>query len=282
MNKRQLMLIVLGSNIGVLMLLFIHQVFAATPVNSPVRQGMVDSFRYLSVSALAFVPVAPNAIYAKDLNQQLLTLNGQTYNFTADNNRFIAPLTLPNAVRLTGLTFFGQDFDNAGEVWLRVKRCGHQQTGCTVLVEATSDYYYNAGTFEKVALLSESVDNSLYTYFFELELTALANSGLRSVKLELVNDEVVNIEPVPAIEWSLADLNTDFLITSGDMERVVRICTYDLGHLVDLTHYPSVVIDQKPPQRLPSQNCVIATGRTIKLHRELNTGPSSGTYQFLR
>ncbi|MFN8459177.1 MAG: hypothetical protein U0401_31765 [Anaerolineae bacterium] len=281
MSKRQGMVMVLGSNIAVLMIFFIGQVLAATPLNSAEWQGTVDSFRYLGVLALAFMPLSPGAIYIKDPNQQLLTLAGQSRNFTADNNRFIAPLTLPDHTRLTGLTFYGQDFDNAGEVWLRVKRCAHQQSSCAVLAEATSDYNYNAGSFEKVALLSESIDNGLYTYFLELELTALANSGLRSVRLELVNDEVVTIEPVAAIKWSLADLNTNFPITSGNLQRLVRVCADNLNHLPNPTHYPVVVVDGQA-QMLASQACVDVSGYNIELRRQLNTGPSSGTYQFLR
>lgn len=283
MSKRHTILMILGSNITVLMLFFFSQVLAAAPPIAAKWQGNVNSFQRLSVSALAFMPVTPNAIYAKDLNQQLLTLAGQTRNFTADNNRFIAPLTLPDHTRLTGLTFFGQDFDNAGEVWLRVKRCSHQQTGCTLLAEATSDYNYNVGAFEKVALLSESVDNNLYTYLLELELTALNNSGLRSVRLEMVNDGAVTIEPPvsTAIKWSLADVTTSFPITSGNLQRVVRICTDNLSHLPNSTHFPILVVDNQA-KTLASQQCVDATGYNIELRRQLNTGPSSGTYQFLR
>lgn len=281
MSKRHFMLIALIFNLLVLMPVFIGRVWAAAPPVSPTEQGNVASFQQFSVSALAFIPVNQNALYIKDLNQQLLIWNDPARNFSADNNRFIAPLTLPDSIRLTGLTVFGQDVDNAGEVWLRVKRCPHQQPGCAILAETTSDYYYNAGTFEKVALLSESVDNSLYTYFLELELTALGNSGLRSVRLELVNDEVVNIEPVAPIGWSLADMVTSFPITSGSIRRVVRICTNNLGNLPNPTHFPLVVVDGQS-QMLASQACVDVTGNNIELRRNLNTGPSSGTYQFLR
>jgi hypothetical protein len=62
---------------------------------------------------------------------------------------------------------------------------------------------------------------------------------------------------------------------------VARICTDDLSHLPNPTHYPTLVVDGLA-QPLASNTCVDATGYTIELRRQLNTGPSSGTYQILQ
>lgn len=238
-------------------------------------------FQYLGLSALAFMPVNPYAIYYKDSNQQLLTLVRPERDFASANNRFVAPLALPNEFRLTGMTVFGQDFDRLGEVWLRVKRCDHGQAQCLTLAETTSDLVYDAGPFEKVSTFNERVDNGQFTYFLELELTALANSGLRSVRLELIEEAAVSIPADNVQRWSLADLGTSFPISTGTAKRLVRICTDDLSHLPNVTHYPVLVVDGVT-QSLPSKSCVDASGYNIELRRSLGAGSSSGTYQFLR
>jgi hypothetical protein len=284
MNKHQMLTIIIIANAAIFIIAslipFGNRVEAAPPLihNSP---ATLDSGPYFSVSALGFTPVSQNVPYLKDYNQQLLALTGQNRNFTADNNRFVVPLTLPDQRRLTGLTVFGQDWDNLGEVRLRLKRCDHNQPRCLNLAETSSDLIYNAGLFEKVSPLNELLDNRAYTYFLELELTALSNSGLRSVRIELTGQEAVTLTPEAVQAWVLADLTTSLPITTGDARRVVRICTNDLSHLANTTHYPSLVVDNKL-QVLPSNACVDASGYNIELRRNLSTGPSSGTYQFLR
>jgi hypothetical protein len=288
MSKSQTVLVAISSSFMTLMIVAVSMTWIAPAVAAPPLTvdtarlpQTAPSFQYLSLSALAFMPVDRHALYRKDLNQQLLTLEGQNRNVTGNSNRFLAPLTLPDQNRLTGLTVFGQDFDHLGEVWLRVKRCDHQQAQCVALAEVSSDLAYNAGPFEKVSIFNELVDNSLFTYFLELELTALADSGLWAVRLEIIGDEAVAIPANNAQRWSLADLTTTFPIATGNIRRVVRICTDDLSHLPNATHYPILMVDGAS-QPLPSNTCVDASGYNIELRRNLSTGPSSGSYQFLR
>ncbi len=287
MSKRQIVLVAISSSFMTLVIVAVSIVWIAPAVAAPPLTvdtarlpQTAPGFQYLSLSALAFMPVDRHALYRKDLNQQLLTLEGQNRNVTG-SNRFLAPLTLPDQNRLIGLTVFGQDFDNLGEVWLRVKRCADQQAQCVALAEVTSDLSYNAGPFEKVSIFNELVNNSFFTYFLELELTALADSGLRAVRLEIIEDEAVAIPANNVQRWSLADLTTTFPIATGNIRRVVRICTDNLSHLPNATHYPILGVDGMS-QSLPSNTCVDASGYNIELRRNLSTGPSSGTYQFLR
>ena len=288
MNKRQIGLIIIISNFITLAaiagsLLIFTQVSAAPPVTtdaSKVAQTGVGRFQYIGLSSLAFTPVSSLAVYNKDLNQQLLTLDNQPYNFSGNNNRFIGTLILPDKARLTGLTVFGQDFDNLGEVRLRLKRCDHNQAHCIILAETASIVEYDAGLFEKVSLFNELVDNSFYTYFLELELTALGNSGLRSVRLELVAENGGASSPDGIEKWSLSGDVTSFRLPN-QITRQVRVCTDDLSHLDNPTHYPILIVDGQPIP-LASNTCVTVWGFNIELRRELNTGPSSGTYQFLR
>lgn len=235
--------------------------------------------QYISISAMAFGPVSQFAVYFKDFNQQLLTLGNQPRNFTGDSNRFVAPLPMPDQTRLAGLTLFGQDFDRQGEVRLRLKRCDHNQPRCILLAESTSAVEYDGGLFEKVALFNELVDNSFYDYFLELELTALGNSGLRSVRLETAATGTPS--PPPALEkWSLADNTTTFRLPNQTTVQV-RICTDDLSYLDNPTHYPVLVVDGQVIN-LASSTCITVWGYSIELRRDFNAGPSSGTYQFLR
>lgn len=288
MNRRQIGLMVIISNFITLAvvagsLLFFTQVSAAPPLipdSGRVAQTTPGRFQYVSFSSLAFGPVNALAVYHKDLNQQLLTLGNQPRNFAGDSNRFIGALTLPDKARLTGLTVFGQDFDNLGEVRVRLKRCDHNQAHCIILTETASAVEYDAGLFEKVSLFNELIDNNFYTYLIELELTALGNSGLRSVRLELVVENGGAASPDGIEKWSLSGEVTTFRLPN-QITRQVRVCTDDLSHLDNPTHFPILIVDgQSIP--LASNTCVTVWGFNIQLRRELNTGPSSGTYQFLR
>jgi len=264
--------------------LFWGPVLAAPPDTIKRAPALQDSLtNYMSLSALAFTPINRSAIYDKDLPQQLLTLDGHTGNFGNGDNLFVLGLTLPDQTRLTGLTIFGQDFDNRGEVRLRLNRCEHTQPACFNLAEVTSDLNFNAGSFAKESALNEYIDNNRYTYFLELEMTALTNSGLRSVRLDLVNNDGTVVQPTsnPALKWELAGAVTSLSLITGNARRTISLCTDDLSHLPNPTHYPMVVVDGVS-QILPSKTCMEATGYTIELRRQLNTGPSSGTYQILR
>lgn len=288
MNKRQLGLIIIISNLVTLaiiasLLLLLTPASAAPPVipdSSKLAQTLADRFQYVSLSSATFTPISSIAVYNKDLNQQLLTLGNQPRNFNGNNNRFIGMLSLPDKTRLTGMTVFGQDFDNLGEIRLRLNRCDHNQAHCVILAETASVVGYDAGLFEKVSLFNELVDNSFYTYFLELELTALGNSGLRSVRLELVAENGEPAPPDTVVTWSLSGDVTTFRLPN-QTTRQVRVCTDDLSHLDNPTHYPTLIVDGQPIP-LGSNTCITVWGFNIELRRELNTGPSSGTYQFLR
>ncbi|MBI1880196.1 MAG: hypothetical protein HYR94_18575 [Chloroflexi bacterium] len=278
MNKRQAWFIAFTANIFTLSiigtsLLFFTGASAAPPgsAGSVAAAQTGDARQYVSISAMAFGPVSQFAIYYKDVNQQLLTLGNQPRNFTGDNNRFVAPLTLPDLARLSGLTVFGLDADNLGEVRLRLKRCDHNQPRCLILTETASIVEYNAGPFEKASLFNEVIDNNLYVYFLELELTALGDSGLRSVRLDQTGTPLV-----PPLSGDATSFRLPNQITTQ-----ARICTDDLSHLDNPTHYPILIVDGQVFD-LVSNTCVTVWGFDIELRRELNTGPSSGTYQFLR
>jgi hypothetical protein len=241
-------------------------------------QAPGSALEYLGVSALAFEPVRPDANYTKDLQRQILSLTGQNLG----SNRFIAPLSLPDRSELLGLTMFGEDFDNQGEIRLRLTRCDHGQARCLSLAEASSTLGFAAGQFEtsRVRVPNEVVDNRFYTYFLELELTALFNSGLRSVRLELSptggDTPVGNQEP-----WTLAGEVRSFSIPTLDLAQV-RICADDLSHLNNITHNPFIVVERDRIIPLSSNSCVTVWGRDIQIQRQPNTGPSSGTYQVIR
>lgn len=264
------------------LLLGFSQVLAAAPANvGPLAAAQTGSARqYISISALAFGPVSQFAVYYKDFNQQLLTLGNQPRNFTGDSNRFVAPLILPDQTRLAGLTVFGQDFDNQGEIRLRLKRCDHNQPRCIILTESASAVEYDGGLFEKVSLFNELVDNAFYNYFLELELTALGNSGLRSVRLETTTDGSGSPPPPSVEKWSLAGNATSFRLPNQTTVQA-RICTDDLSYLDNPTHYPVLIVDGQAIN-LTSNTCITVWGYNIELRRDFNAGPSSGTYQILR
>ncbi|MBN1218063.1 MAG: hypothetical protein JXM69_03970 [Anaerolineae bacterium] len=247
---------------------------------TPTPQVVTTIVTDLSVSAMAFVPVNPDASFEKDTGRQMLTFARNSVGVATDDNIFIAPLFLPNETILTGLTVFGEDFDTQGAVQLRLKRCDHGQARCVSLVETTSTPDYAAGQFEtlKAAIPNEVVDNYFYNYFLELELTALAGSGLRSVRLEMRTNTVLTTgEGVQ--KWSLTGNVTNFLLPNQGVTQA-RICTDDLGHLDNLTHYPELVVDGHTIS-LSSNTCVTVLGYNMQIRRNLNVGPSSGTYQFL-
>ncbi len=290
MNKRQMMLITVTSTfltltiIVGLMFLFSRAMAAplAETANASLSQTTTGSLQYASISALAFEPIRQDIAYAKDVQGQMLSLTSQVRNFNANSNLFIAPLALPDRSELIGLTVFGQDFDNLGEVRLRLKRCNHSQAFCDILAETTSTTPYALGQFEttRVSLLNEIVDNRFYSYFLELDLTALGNSGLRSVRLEIVTGAGAT-GPSTEAQWSLTGNARSFLLPNTGMAQV-RICANDLSHLPNVTHFPFIVIDDDQITPLSSGACVTIWGREIEIRRQLNTGPSSGTYQFLR
>jgi hypothetical protein len=287
MNKRNLLPIWAISGFLVLvvlaagMFLFWSQATAAPlSINKQTVnfQAPASSLEYVSISALAFQPTQQNVAYLKDIQRQILSLAGQNLG----GNVFIAPLALPDRSQLQALTMFGEDFDAQGEIRLRLKRCDHGQARCVALADIGSTLNYASGQFEsaRVTIPNEVVDNRFYSYFLELELTALFNSGLRSARLELVSQ--TGSTPVGNQErWSLSGDVYSFPIPILNLAQV-RVCTDDLSHLNNVTHFPFLEIDNDRVIPLSSNSCVTVWGRDIEIQRQFNTGPSSGTYQIIR
>ena len=234
---------------------------------------------FASISALAFEPVQPNAIYTKNTQRQLLSLATGERHLAAGHNLFIAPLLLPDRSELLAMTLYGEDFDSQGEIRLRLKRCDHSQPRCLILAETSSALLSAQGQFEtpKVTIPAEVVNNQFFTYFLELELTALLNSGPRSVRLEIRTP--AGSTAAQQGRWALTnDVYNFTLPTSGFTEA--RICTDDLSHLNNATHYPYLMVDGIPTSRLASNACQTVRGTNIEIRRDFNTGPSTGTYRF--
>lgn len=251
---------------------------APSAQGTPTPTATPTSATYLSISAMAFMPVDPTTRYQKDVLRQLLTLDNSS---RSASNIFVAPLALADNRVLTGLTVFGEDFDTQGAVQVNLKRCDHSQARCATLAQMSSSTTYASGQFEtpKATIANEVVNNYFYSYFLELALSEQSQGGLRSVRLEMTGAE--SLPPVgEAKVWALTGNITNFLIPTQGLTQV-RVCTDDLGHLPNATHYPSLVVDNNT-YALSSNQCVTVWGSTIRVTRSLNTGPSTGTYQILR
>ena len=171
MNKRQILLTASLSTMFTLLvmagsMLFLSRAVAAPPAQvtvTPTPQ-VTPAVAYLSVSSLAFMPLNQNTLYHKDVRRQMLTLTSQSVSMAAASNMFVASLILPEKGMLTGITVFGEDFDNLGAAQVRLKRCDHSQARCISLAETTSTNNYAAGQFEtlKAAIPNESVNNYFY------------------------------------------------------------------------------------------------------------------------
>ena len=281
MNRQILVLVVLVNivlGIGMsIALLWGPALAASMPASEETlsSQLQTNSARFVSISAMAFQPAQPNIPYFKDLQRQLLGLTTQ-----AQNALFVAPLPLQDRSELVGLTVFGEDFDNQGEVRLRLKRCDHGQARCVSLAETTSTAGYNFGQFEtaRISFSTNTIDNNAYAYFLELELTALAGSGLRAVRLEIIPSQGGS-PSTPTQNWTLSGNTLNFTVPTSGYSQV-RVCAGDLNHLNNSTHYPYVVVDNNAVP-LSSNSCVTVWGYDIRVERRPNTGPSSGTYQIL-
>ena len=294
MNNRQMMLTAVLSSLFTLTIIaglmwLMGQASAAPPPKTgqtPAGQTITPTLQYISISGVAFSPIQQNMAYTKDVRQQLLGLAGQSRNFGAGSNLFIAPLTLPDRSELFGITVFGADFDNQGEVRVRLKRCNHGQAFCVILAETTSTAAYALGPFEtsRISVFNEIVDNQFYASFLELDLTALGNSGLRSVRLEVLSQAeapfTAKKEP-----WLMQGPDRTFgLPNNTTRTRDVEICIDDLTRSnTDPIHYLSSTAESVEVARLSSSNpCTKVAGEKIEIKRTLNTSRWSGTYQFLR
>lgn len=285
MNRHQVLLATALNSIILVMVmgiaLFFEQALAAPPGHPGediAAQGGAGRMQFVSISAMAFLPIQPNLPYFKDPQRQILSLTQGT---PSTPNLFVAPLILPDRSELVNFTVFGEDFDNQGEVRLRLKRCDFGQARCVSLAETTSTAGYNFGQFEtaQINFSSNTVDNNFYSYFLELELTALAGSGLRAVRLEIIPPQG-GPPSGGAASWSLSGNTLNFTIPNSGYAQV-RICADDLSGLNNATHYPFVVVDGNIVP-LSSNSCVTVWGYDIGVSRRPNTGPSSGNYQVLR
>jgi hypothetical protein len=286
MNKRQILLAAGLSTVFTLTIIAAAMLVSTQVIAAPSLQGTATPTptptespqTYLSVSAMAFMPIDPATRYQKDVLRQLLTLDNSS---TSANNIFVAPLALADKRVLTGMTVFGEDFDNQGAVQMRLKRCDHSQARCATLAQMTSSTTYASGQFEtpKAVIANEVVNNYFYSYFLELTLSEQSKGGLRSVRLEMTGGE--SLPPVgEAKEWTLTGNVTNFLIPTQGITQV-RVCTDDLSHLPNATHYPNLVVDNNS-YPLSSNDCRTVWGSSMRITRDLNTGPSTGTYQILR
>jgi hypothetical protein len=184
---------------------------------APISQPSAGGASFVSVSSVGFLPVAPeNSAYTRDPAGQLLALTGSN----ANNNLFVAPLSLPDNSSVVRMTVFGQYFDSNGGIQIYLKRCPHNgQTACRRLASAG----VNTGSpaqarFETHTTVVPNVivDNQRFTYMLELELTALENSGLRSVRLELASSE--EMEPAalpPGSQAAVVAASTDLAQSTG-------------------------------------------------------------------
>ena len=247
---------------------------------TPTPPVITRTVTYLSVSSMAFMPLNQKVAYQKDVRRQLLTRDNQPVTVAADGHIFVAPLVLPHQSILSGMTVFGEDFATQGAVLVRLKRCDHSQARCLSLAETSSTNSYAGGQFETLsaAIPDGLINNYFYSYFLELELTALTGSGLRSVRLAMVADTTPR-SPTAVEVWTLTGDVTSFLLPNQELTQA-RICTDDLSHLDNPTHYPELVVDGHDIP-LSSNTCVNVLGYTMQIRRELNAGSSSGTYQFL-
>jgi hypothetical protein len=232
---------------------------------------------------MAFVPVQPNNSLDKNVQGQLLRLRNANRNVKPDQNIFVAPVSVPDRSRLMSMVVAGEDYDVQGEVRVRLLRCDHASPACQILAETSSGIGLANGLFETVPvfLQNELVNNALYSYFLQLELTALMNSGLRSVRLETVSSDTGGAPPASnLIRWELSGNFYRYPVPTSGWNRV-KICTDDLSYLPNSSHYPYVLVDGTR-RSLASNSCLTVQGFEIVIGREPNTGPSSGTYQITR
>lgn len=287
MNKQQIIMSATISSlltVGVMATLLVGLSWTATTSSAKetLWQAAPENIAYVSISGLQFMPLNQTAVYNKDVTRQLLQITGQTRPFRNPDNLFIAPLNLPDNSRIRGLTVFGQDADGQGEIRLRLQRCDHGQARCTTLGETTSTVNYAAGQFEtaRVPLIDEVVDNYFYSYLLEAELTALFNSGLRTVRLEIRLDQADGPPDENVNSWILTGTQQVFPIPNSQL-AFVRICTNDLSHLNNPTHFPTLYVDDELIP-LESNECVEVWGEEIEIRRNPNAGESSGTFEILR
>jgi hypothetical protein len=284
MTKQQVLLIAVLSSlltvaIGVGSLLIFSQAVAAPEASSAAQ---TSGRAYVSVSALAFEPMFPQTppAYTKSF-PQFLSLNTTDRGPESQGNWFAAPLNLPHNSTLAGMTVFGQDNDPAGRMTVFLWNCDHSGTnGCqTIASYDTMLNSVNTAVDSGRLTINHRVNNEAYTYVLGLNLWAVNNSGLRSVRLELTNlsTELPGGAPPTQAEvsWTVPAYGQTQLLNLSQAAEV-RICTDVLGR----NSLPTLAVDDSNQYQLQSDTCVVYTGQRFKLIGDIN--PASGTYQILR
>jgi len=246
---------------------------------------------YRSVSLFEFVPLnTQDSLHTIDSSSILLTLGAKSdHNFTNANNIFEAPLNLPDNVMLTGFTIFGVDNDNQGEVKVTLGRCNHNlQIPCQE-ISLSSDVPNSLGPFQTqtpLGFIPIPIRNQDNFYFLELEITALNNSGLRSVRLQFAdNGESIstssNLPENPVVPWNL-NANELVEITSPTSNPItVRVCVDAKD--ASFIDRPEVRTGDASsnPVILNFGDCRDFTGRYIQIRGNGRT-TTSGYYQRLQ
>lgn len=217
-------------------LLFLNGALAKPGLTS-MAQTPASTPTYLSISSMAFKPFDEQTMpHRRNFEEQILALDSATRQIQGRNNWFITPLMLPDDHVLTGLTFFGQDFDPAGWIEIALWRCPHSgDANCMniPLSRYRTDEVAASGIFDsgKIAL-NEPINNQLYSYILVTKIIAINGSGLRSVLLELTQSSGSVFPPraegVPlgrVENWSLANRGTRTQLVEGMNPAVmIQIC----------------------------------------------------------
>lgn len=282
MKRQQVVLITaISSVVTLLMVIAMLSTFSgAVAALEPTAQSPQAGINYLSIPATAFRPTDSDTTYG--FNRQMLTAQSNTDKFNRLQT-FVAPIILADGTIIAEMTIFGQDFSEENDVRVRLLQCEHRQNRCDMLADVNSSGISTAGQFEfPTAKIANSViDNYRYSYLLEVDLMPSPQIGLKAVRLALIPNQPLEPDLAGINNWQLADGIHTFRLPNTSRVQA-RICTNDLSHLDNPTHYPTLIIDDTEIVPLSSRQCVIVRGFKFELRRGLNVGDSSGTFEFLR
>lgn len=297
MRKYQILFVI------ILIILVLSTIINATPFQGDVAvaplseaastsaQQITDSnSSYTSVSLFEFVPFNPsNTLYTIDGDPILLTLGAKSdYNF-GGANIFEAPLSLPNNVMLTGFTLFGVDNDNQGEVKVTLFSCNHNLQAQCQTITLSSTASNSLGPFQTqtpTGFTPIPIRNQTNFYFLQLEITALNGSGLRSVRLQFVDnggsDSIPTTLPeFPVVPWNINANELVPIESPSGNPITVRVCV-EFMNAADFDR-PDVVTDGDFSNAITLNfgACREFTGRFIQIRGKGRT-TTSGYYQRLQ
>lgn len=282
MKRHQVVLITAVSSIVTLiMVVAMLSTFSwAVAALEPTAQTSQAGIDYLSIPATAFKPTDSETAYG--VNRQMLTVESNTNNFSSVQT-FVAPVILADGTIIAEMTIFGQDFSEDSDISVRLLQCEHRQNRCDRLAEVSSSDISTAGQFElsTVKTTNSAIDNYDYSYLLEVTLMPSPQIGLKAVRLALIPNQPIPPDVAGVNNWQLAEGVRAFRLPNTTIVQA-RICTNDLSHLDNPTHYPTLIIDDTEIVPLSSLQCVIVRGLKFELRRGLNVGDSSGTFEFLR